>query len=251
MTTCFAYDGTFTGFLSVIFEVYDRKAEDATIVRGDALKPLFCDAHIDVGSDAQKAARVTKKIIALCGSNGLRTVWKAWLSEQPGIDQHCLEAVRYAIKSNSNVLDDYGHAHVLRVRQAEKLMHRESHRMEAFMRFRLGSDGVYVAAIEPDFNVLPIIEPHFRERYADQRWLIFDQRRRYGIYYDLHSVSEMEISGDGEASGLALHAGEEQFAVLWKDYFSSTNIKARKNMKLHLRHVPRRYWKLLTEKHID
>ena len=32
------------------------------------------------------------------------------------------------------------------------------------------------------------------------------------------------------------------------EYFKSTNIKSRKNMKLHLQHVPKRYWKYLTEK---
>ena len=35
---------------------------------------------------------------------------------------------------------------------------------------------------------------------------------------------------------------------MWKDYFDSTNIKERKNMKLHIRHVPKRYWKYLSEK---
>ena len=47
----------------------------------------------------------------------------------------------------------------------------------------------YITAIvQPDFNVLPLIEKHFRERYADQRWLIYDVRRKYGLYYDLQTV---------------------------------------------------------------
>ena len=33
-----------------------------------------------------------------------------------------------------------------------------------------------------------------------------------------------------------------------KNYFKSTNIVARKNTKLHTQHVPKRYWKYLTEK---
>ncbi|MGK4566274.1 DUF4130 domain-containing protein [Flavobacterium sp. 3HN19-14] len=41
---------------------------------------------------------------------------------------------------------------------------------------------------------------------------------------------------------------EGLYALLWNDYFKSTNIPARKNMKLHLQHVPKRYWKYLTEK---
>jgi probable DNA metabolism protein len=250
MMTCFSYSGTFTGFLSVVFDVYDRRAEEAVLLRPGEASPLFCDAHIDGTDDEQKAARVAAKINALCGSSGLRTLWKAWLSEQQGMDNVCLDVIRYAIRTGTDVLSDFGNPSVVRIRETEKMMHRESHRMEAFVRFRLGADGVYTATVEPDFNVLPMIAAHFEERYADQRWLIYDLKRRYGIYYDLHSVAEITVALNEEAGTVALDADEDQFASLWKEYFRSTNIKARRNMKLHLQHVPRRYWKLLTEKHI-
>ncbi|MNL65412.1 hypothetical protein D3C87_1897410 [compost metagenome] len=45
-----------------------------------------------------------------------------------------------------------------------------------------------------------------------------------------------------------LDPGEQMYTLLWQDYFKSTNILARKNMRLHVRHVPRRYWKYLSEK---
>jgi probable DNA metabolism protein len=41
---------------------------------------------------------------------------------------------------------------------------------------------------------------------------------------------------------------EFQFQELWQNYFESTNITERKNIKLHVRHVPKRYWKYLSEK---
>lgn len=41
---------------------------------------------------------------------------------------------------------------------------------------------------------------------------------------------------------------EFEFQKLWQDYFKSTNIESRKNMKLHTRHIPKRYWKYLSEK---
>ncbi|RYE25413.1 MAG: DUF4130 domain-containing protein, partial [Sphingobacteriales bacterium] len=42
----------------------------------------------------------------------------------------------------------------------------------------------------------------------------------------------------------------EMYQLLWKSYFNNSNIKERKNMKLHIQHIPRRYWKYLTEKQI-
>ena len=41
---------------------------------------------------------------------------------------------------------------------------------------------------------------------------------------------------------------EAQYETLWKDYFKSTNIEERVNMALHIKHVPKRYWKYLSEK---
>ena len=57
----------------------------------------------------------------------------------------------------------------------------------------------------------------------------------------------------GTGSGVLKYisdAFEELYQKLWHSYFQSINIEARKNTKLHLQHVPRRYWKYLTEKQV-
>ena len=113
---------------------------------------------------------------------------------------------------------------------------------------------MFFAVIAPDFNVLPLIISFFQRRYADQAWLIFDEKRKYGMLYDKKSVSEVQLTAmDARALAKAddtviLDMEETKYRQLWKSYFKSTNIEARKNMKLHLQHLPRRYWRYLTEK---
>ena len=41
---------------------------------------------------------------------------------------------------------------------------------------------------------------------------------------------------------------EKLFQELWKGYFKSMTIKERINPKLHRQHMPKRFWKYLTEK---
>ena len=61
--------------------------------------------------------------------------------------------------------------------------------MLAFVRFELLQDEVYFAKIEPsDFNVLHLLEKHFKERYADQKWMIFDLKDIMEFFYDLKEV---------------------------------------------------------------
>lgn len=137
----------------------------------------------------------------------------------------------------------------------ERSVSRERHRMKAFIRFQKTADGIYYCLIEPDYNVLPLVAKFFKDRYADQRWIIYDVKRKYGLYYDLHRVEEItyDFVSNIDTSKVTLPSEmidekEELASMLWKDYFNSTNIPARKNMKLHIRHVPKRYWKYLNEK---
>lgn len=126
--------------------------------------------------------------------------------------------------------------------------------MKAFIRFQKWSDGTFFTAVTPDFNVLPLIIQHFKNRYADQKWIIYDSKRHFGIYYDLKNVEkvsfdEIDFQYQNNENTPSIGSDELQakYEMLWKDYFKSTNIKERKNIKLHTQHVPKRYWKYLTE----
>lgn len=244
-----SYDGSFEGFLSAIFEVYHRKLDSVHICKQETFTPPLFGETITIHTGQDQAKRVLRKIEALAGKEGIRLLWKNFLSEQSQIEDRMLQAIRYLLVAQKDIFSDYGDPHVLHLRQTEKKMNREAHRMTAFVRFQLGSDGLYCATVEPDFDVLPLISSHFEGRYADQRWLIYDLKRKYGIYYDLQKVDLVTLAaGNDSSSGIQLQEEETIYQLLWKDYFTGTNIRERRNMKLHLQHVPRRYWKYLTEK---
>ena len=247
------YDGSFEGFLCCVFEVYYLKLKQVSIQRNlSQSSNLFADT-IFVPTEEKRAKRVAAKITAIAGNSTLNKLWQATLSELDGIEDSLLAVIHYLLREKRNVLSDYGNAHVLHVQQTLKKVNRERHRMTAFVRFKEATDGIYYATVEPDFNVLPLIINHFKNRYADQRWLIFDEKRKFGIYYTLEKVIRVEPDCSEDASRLPaisihLSENEERFQQLWKQYFYTTGIRNRKNSRLHLQHVPKRYWKHLTEK---
>ena len=252
MSVQLIYDGSFEGLLSAIFEYYDLGLRSATVrPRGNNTGLLFGE-EILVTTDQKKAERVWQGLKRKAGSAGARSVFKSYLSELPGIDDQILEYVKLVFSTSGNAAQDYSNPLVLKIANTVKKVDREKHRMDAFVRFRLTKDNIYVAAIEPDFNVLPLNAKHFKQRYADQPWMIFDLKRHYGIFYDLSVVRTIALQDWGKVkNGLAdelLAPSEIAFTDLWKQYFKSSNIKARRNSTLHLRHVPRRYWKYLGEK---
>ena len=252
--TYLIYDGSFDGLLSAIFDVYALKLNQVSIQKAGLPAQQLFSTTIESSTDETKSNRVRDKIINFLGKDGLQSLWKATLSEIDGIENTVLGVAQYALKEQKNILGDFGHPDVLRLQDILKKINRERHRMTAFVRFELANDGVFYAVIEPDFYVLPLIAKHFEKRYADQRWLIFDTKRNYGIFYDLQQVITVEIHQTLHENSPAVlrlewDESEKEFQKLWKNYFKSTNIASRKNTKLHLQHVPRRYWKYLVEKH--
>ncbi len=247
------YDGTYEGWLTAVYEIYEYKLSDIVFAKKETSGALlFATTHL-VTTDFSKAKRVSDGLKQRLSAEGLSNIYNAFLSEEPQIEETMLQFARHVFVNSMNIEEDFSNSAVWNLRKASRLTRKEAHRMEAFVRFKLTKDQLYYAIIEPDCDVLPLIKSHFKNRYADQRWLIYDAKRKYGIYYDLENVSVIELQFTAKTSSSKLlteicDEQEEIFQNLWRRYFSSVNIESRKNMRLHIQHMPKRYWKYLIEK---
>ena len=250
--TTYLIEDSFTGFLSAVFDKFERREEKVKIaLPGHSNFSLF-DATHTVEACQQKMKRVADGIAKKAGKAALQDVYAVFLSEDVDMWNDMLYILTLMFSQEADILNNYGDEKVMRFHTVLKMVHRERHRMKAFIRFKKSADGLFFAVIEPDFNVLPLITGFFKTRYADQPWLIYDEKRKYGCYYDLHKVEEISLLPQQETSeqlpAMSLVEDELLYENLWKDYFKSTNIESRKNLKLHLQKVPKRYWHLLPEK---
>ncbi|RNI31518.1 TIGR03915 family putative DNA repair protein [Rufibacter latericius] len=251
----YTYDGSFEGLLTVVFEAYERKEWPTQIGKeGEAPPGIFATHHF-VPTQEEKAKRVWDGLGKKLSKTAWENVYKAYLWEQPGFEMLLFQFVRLVFSSTKEGIEEnFAEPCVQKMAAVGKQMFREKHRMEAFIRFQRTQDGLYIAPISPDFNVLPLVVPHFEKRYADQPWLIYDVRREYGAYYDLEQVNMVSLEEaplglrKGQLSPDILTQVEPFYQQLWQAYFDHVNIPERKNKKLHLRHMPKRYWKYLTEK---
>ncbi|OXE99982.1 putative DNA metabolism protein [Flavobacterium araucananum] len=247
------YDGTYEGWATAIFEIYEYKLQDVVFAKNEALTDLLFSTNHTVITDEVKVNRVLSGLKKRLSKNGFQGLYHAFLSDINKIEEIMFRYVQYVLSSSINIEDDFSNNDVLEMRKAIRLTGKEAHRMEAFVRFKLTKDQLYYAIVEPDCDVLPVIENHFKNRYADQRWLIYDARRKYGVYYDLENISTVNLQFDTNMASSKFLAEicdqeEELFQDLWRNYFKNVNIESRKNTKLHLQHMPKRYWKNLIEK---
>lgn len=249
----YIFDGSWAGLLSAVFDVFERKEGPVRLWHRRQYQPAVFGDDREVTADPEKAARVGRALTNQMQSGFRQQLFRAFLSEQSEAYDGVFQLLRRFFSGERELVSNFGDPLVLQLSQIAHAVGREAHRMKAFVRFALAEDGWYVAIFEPDFNVLPLVVPFFRNRYADQAWLIYDLKRKYGVVYDKAALSEVRLTDPGTEphavqSVIRLHASEPSWQKLWQTYFQSTNIAARKNMKLHIRHVPKRYWKYLPEK---
>src|SRR5687767_8631573 len=138
--TSITYDGSFEGWLTVVFEVFEYKFINVTISRNDKHNPvMFGNSHNTITNET-KAARVWKGLAQKVSANALRQLYKTFLSEEKGIELTLLQYVQYVFTSARTIEHNYAHHAVLEVTQTAKKVDREKHRMEAFIRFQLARD---------------------------------------------------------------------------------------------------------------
>lgn len=253
--TIFIYDHTFDGLLTCLFEAYNRKVFPDLLCKEREPLPLFYDEIIFIVTDKEKYNRVWQGLQKELSATALTNLTYGWLSELPDIDHLLFRYMKKVFDSPVSIETNFADPDVLELSKIWKKVNNERHRLLQFVRFQKASDGTYFAPVEPLYNVLPLTIPHFKDRFADQPWLIYDIKRKYGFYYDRNTVEEITFSDDSQThltTGILdkdLKDKDEQlFQELWKTYFKAICIKERLNPRKHKQDMPVRYWKLLTEK---
>jgi probable DNA metabolism protein len=239
--------------MTALFDAYARKTFPDKLLAPDEQEPLFVDETYTVLTQEDKSARVWQGLEKKLTKNALNMISYVWLSEIPGSDELIFRYARKAFDSKMSIETNFADNDVLQMQKTAQKVNREKHRMIEFVRFQKAADDVFFAPISPDYNALPLTLYHFKDRFADQKWIIYDTRRNYGYYYDLKTVTEMTLDStdlfpDGKLDEKLMAEDEKMYQDLWRGYFKSMTIKERINPKLHRQHLPVRYWKYLTEK---
>lgn len=249
----YTYDGTFEGLLTVLFSIYESKSPPNSVQPEAIAQSGLFARPVHRETDEARAARVWDGLLKTMNTEARARLYHVFLSEDIDRELLIFRYIDLGLRSLVDVAENYANADVRRVQRLAQMIFREKHRMEAFVRFEKTADELFHATIEPDMDVLPLIAAHFTKRYADQRWLIYDRRRHYGLYYDLTRTDIVQFENptghkSTDISATVLDEREPLFRHLWQTYFDHVNIPERKNLKLHRRHMPLRYWKYLSEK---
>ena len=244
----YIYDGTWDCFLTAVHHYYYDKEDVSNIESGLCYIPNLIDEYRTITSDVIKAKAVDEAILHKISAESLENLQICFFSELQGREMWILKYIRMGFKIGMRIDSMLGDKSVLDVLIPARKVGMECHRMLGLLRFELLEGGIYYAKIQPDHNIISFISPHFKNRFADQNWIIHDTKRKIASLYNTKKMllSYMDLSNIPE-----LHAEELKFQALWKNYYKHIAIKNRLNPKLQKSFMPKRYWKNLTEKKPD
>mgnify|MGYP001060840763 CR=1 FL=1 len=252
--TIFLFDRTLDGLLTAVFDAYARRSfPDMLSGEHDPL-PLFHDEVHTVVTDDEKAGRVWKALQKKLSSEALTCLTVSYLSELPELDMHLFRYICKTVDSPQSIERNFADEDVLFVTNTFRKVRYERLRVMQFMRFQKAADGTYFGIMEPLYNVLPLAIDHFRDRFGDQPFLLYDRRRHYGYYHDHREVTRVTLDETlphfltGKLDEALLDENEKLFQELWRTYFKAVCIRERLNPRKQRKDMPVRYWKYLTEK---
>lgn len=235
----YIYDGSFEGMCSAVFAAY-----------GDSDALIFSSEQNDfpmlekcfVSTDKAKSDRLQSGIEKKLSSSVLKDIYLIFLSDTSDSANVVLRYLRFCFAHGNGSRTmryepDVKNAITLREKVAK-----ECHRMLGLVRFDKAKSGVYISRITPDHNILPRIAHHFADRMPSQSFIIHDVKRGLAMFSYNGSWIISELSPD-----FKFDISEDDFMIMWKEYWKAMGIKERKNPKLQRNNMPRRYWSHLTE----
>ncbi len=154
-----------------------------------------------------------------------------------------LYGVLWRLRTTPDLMQDTADKDLTALRQMERAVHRDLHKLKAFVRFReIGERNArrrrFAAWFEPAHFTLELAAPFFARRFADMDWLIAtpDLVARFE-----DGVVKFEEGAD--RPDLPEDAAEDLWLTYFRNIFNPSRVKTARM----LAEMPKRYWKNLPE----
>ena len=218
-------EGIFTALFDAFVCKNKMKApytDSISIAAGEGEMTLFA-REIEVQTDAQK-------------------VQKTVYSIQSRLGYPVYDTLLHAFAQGRGISDQLADPFALRVMELSRKVDNELDKLLGFVRFQdLGS--ILVAQLAPKCNMVPLMMDHFSDRFPDENFILYDENRNLAA---VHEAGHRCVLVSGEQ--LQIPQGHmDYFAVLWKQYFATMEIRERHNEQCQNHLLPKWYRKYMME----
>lgn len=236
------YDGTFEGFLSLVYEVYYKKLKPIKIYKTLPNEMIF-EEILEIDTSKDNAIKVLTAIKTKFPKELIQRILNIFMCDSKEFELYLLEYIIIGFKE-AKQLYNINNSCVFFLNSLEKELFRNVHKLTGFVRFEELEDGTLYAKVESKFNVIYFLGKHFLKRFNNQNFIIHDLNRKLAFVKMQNDFSVQEVAFFDEPN---YSSNEQKFQKLWKSFFSAVTIKERINPKLQTQMVPLLYRTYMSE----
>lgn len=186
------YDGSFNGFLTVVFKAFEERATIADIRRNTNIQKGFFTETETVFTQMDKAGRVWNGIQRK-NNAALKAIYFSFLSEIKGIELLLYKYICSLYDRPLTVPWDNSETDIAKIHQYAGMVAREKHRIESSAEFKISKDDVYFSTIAPHYDVLPLVSKYYRLKFPNKEFILYDLKRKYAIHYNLNHIEMISM----------------------------------------------------------
>ena len=236
------YDGSFEGFLSLVYEVYYKKLKPIKIYKTLPNEMIF-EEILELNTSKDNAIKVLNAIKTKFPKELIQRILNIFMCDSKEFELYLLEYIIIGFKETKQ-LYNINNSCVFYLNSLEKELFRNVHKLTGFVRFEELEDGTLYAKVESKFNVVYFLGKHFLKRFNNQNFIIHDLNRKLAFVKMQNDFSVQEVAFFDEPN---YSSNEQKFQKLWKSFFSAVTIKERINPKLQTQMVPLLYRTYMSE----
>jgi probable DNA metabolism protein len=234
------YDGSFEGFLSLVYELYYQKITPTSILKYHE-SSLF--EEYTIISNEENAKKVLQALHVRFEKIHFQTILNIFMCDKSDFEMALLEYIVLGFKDQKQ-LGNINHSFVFTIANLQKELFRNYHKMSGFLRFEETEDGTLYAKLENKCNLVALLGKHFSKRLNNQNFIIHDIERSLAFVKNENFVGVQRVESFESPE---LSKNEEKFHTLWKTFFTSVSIESRQNKKLQRQLVPLLYRTYMNE----
>ena len=238
----YLYDGSYEGFLSCVFESFEKREIPPEICAENAPQITIFPMRF-IATNMERARRVQISIPKRMSLEAEDFVRAAFYSCMPGREGSLLAFLRMGYKMGPRVLSCLTDPTVNALFNAARHAKSEAHLLCGFIRLS-DYDGILAGVIEPKNYALPLIAPHFADRFQSDPVFIYDRTHAQALFvqdgsWRIFPLEEFELA----------HPDETEIAMrnLWRTFYNTVAIEGRRNERCRRTHMPLRYRGVMTE----
>ena len=239
---------SFEGIMTAVYDgwVFMNQGHQVNIHPGTGYAPSFFSEFIPIETNMDKAEKVAASIRIKISVEAYTMVFRACMHYAEDRADAVFDFLKVAYPIGARVVKMLGNPAVMRVLELSRKVMNETHLFKEFLRFTELKGKVLYGKIEPKCDVVLLLSQHFKDRFPEENWIIYDPKRIKTVVHPAGGTCILVKDKDMDELTKDMQ-NHDNYEDLWKVFFNTIGIDARYNPKCQRTMMPLWYRKNAVE----